>query len=83
MSALDSFHCSCTLIVQFQRVSNRSKSTVNTKKRWEICSNLTVKTYQNDVIDIVLVSLLFILKIFHITFSNVSIVEFEDLTIYV
>ena len=83
MSALDSFHCSCTLIVQFQRASNRSKSTVNTKKRWKLCSNLTVKTYQNDVIDIVLVSLLFILKIFHITFSTVSVVAFEDLTIYV
>ena len=65
MSALDSFHCSCTLIVQFQQASNCSKSTVNTRKRCAICSYLTVKTYQIEVIDIVLVSLLLTLDIFH------------------
>ena len=65
VSALDRFHCSCTLIVQFQQASNCSKSTVNTRKRCAICSYLTVKTYQIDVIDIVLVSLLLTLDIFH------------------
>ena len=65
VSALDRFHCSCTLINQFQQASNCSKSTVNTRKRCAICSYLTVKTYQIDVIDIVLVSLLLTLDIFH------------------
>ena len=65
MSALDSFHCSCTLIVQFQQGFNCLKSAENNRKRCEICSNLTIKTHQNDVIDIVLVSLLLTLNIFH------------------
>ena len=65
VSALDSFYCSCTIIVQFQQASNCSKSTVNTRKRCEICSDLTIKRYHNDVIDIVLVSLFSTLNIFH------------------
>ena len=58
------------LIVQFQQASNCSKSTVKTRKRCKICFNqryyirfiLTIKTH---VIDIVLVSSLLTLKIFH------------------
>ena len=58
------FSLQSTLIIQFQQASNCSKLTVNTRKRCEICSNLTITTYQNDVIDIVLVSLLLALNIF-------------------
>ena len=62
----------CTLIVQFQQASDCSKSTVNTRKRckmgfnqrYYIGFNLTVKTHQNGVINIVLVSLLLTLNIF-------------------
>ena len=40
---LDSFPCSCTLLVQFQQATNCSKSTVNIRKRCEICSKLIIK----------------------------------------
>ena len=70
------FSVQCTLIIQFQQVSNCSKLTVSNRKRFEICSNLTIKTYQNDFVDIVLVSLLLV-------FSTVPIVDFEDPTVYV
>ena len=70
------FSLQCTLIIQFQQVSNCSKLTINNRKRFEICSNLTIKTYQNDFVDIVLVSLLLV-------FSTVPIVDFEDPTVYV
>ena len=56
---------SCTLIVQFQQGSNCSKSAVNNRKRCEICSSLTIKLHQNNIIYIVLVSLLLNLNIFH------------------
>ena len=39
------FSLQSTLIIQFQQASNCSKLTVNTRKRCEICSNLTIKTY--------------------------------------
>ena len=55
----------CTLIIQFQQASNCSKLTVNTRKKREICSDLTITTYQNNAIDIVLVSLLLALNIFY------------------
>ena len=64
MSNLKSFHCSFTLIVQFQPASNCLKSTVNTRRRCEICSKSTIK-HQNQVIDIVVVSLSITLSIFH------------------
>ena len=59
------FSLQCTLMIQFQQASNCSKSKVNTRKRFEICSDLTIKTYQNDVIDIGLVSLLLALIMFY------------------
>ena len=59
------FSLQCTLIIQFQQASNSSKLTVNNRKRCEICSSLTIKTYQNDAIDIVLVSLLLASNIFY------------------
>ena len=59
------FSQSCTLIIQFQQAPNCSKLTVNTRKRCEICFNLTMKSYQNDVIYVVLVSLLLALNIFY------------------
>ena len=59
------FQLQYTLIIQFQQASNSSKLTVSNRKRCEICSNLTIKTYQNDVIDIVLVSLWLALNIFY------------------
>ena len=59
------FLLQCTLIIQFQQASNCSKLTANTRKGCEICSNLTITTYQNDVIDIVLVFLLLALDIFY------------------
>ena len=59
------FSQSCTLIIQFQQAPNCSKLTVNTRKRCEICFNLTIKSHQNDLIDIVLVSLLLALNIFY------------------
>ena len=62
---LKQFSLQCTLIIQFQQASTCSQLTANTRKRCEICSNLTIKTYQNDVIDIVLVSLLLTLNIFY------------------
>ena len=65
VSALDSFHCISTLIVQFQQGSYCSKSAVRNRKTHEICSNLTTKMHQNNVSDIALVSLLLILNIFH------------------
>ena len=60
---LRQFSLQCTLIIQLQQASNCSNLTVNTRKRCEICSNLTITMYQNDVIDIVLVSLLWALNI--------------------
>ena len=65
------FLLQCTLIIQFQQASNCSKLTANTRKGCEICSNLTITTYQNDVIDIVLVSLLLALNIFYNFFYSV------------
>ena len=62
---LKQFSLQCTLIIQFQQASTCSQLTANTRKRCEICSNLTIKTYQKDVIDIVLVSLLLTLNIFY------------------
>ena len=59
------FLLQCTLKIQFQKASNCSKLTVNTRKKCEICSNLTITTYQNNAIDIVLVSLLLALNIFY------------------
>ena len=53
------------LITQFQQASNCSKLTVNTRKRCEIYFNLTIKSYQNDVIYVVVVSLLLALNIFY------------------
>ena len=47
----------------------------NTRKRWEICSKLTIKTPERRH-DVVLVFLLSTLNIFH-TFSNVYIVDFQ------
>ena len=67
MPTLDSFHCSHTLIVQFQHATNCSKLTVKLEKRCETCSKLTIKT-PKQVIDIVLVSSLLTLNIFHIFF---------------
>ena len=58
------FSLQSAIIVQLQQASICSKSTVNTRKRCEICSNLTITTYQNDVIDIGMVSLLLALNIF-------------------
>ena len=40
----------------------------NTKKRCEICSNLTIKTPERRQCDVALVSLLLTLNIFHILF---------------
>ena len=53
------------LITQFQQPSNCSKLTVNTRKRCEICFNLTITKYQNDVFAIVLVFLLLAFNIFY------------------
>ena len=61
------FHINSSISAAF----NCSKSTVNTKKRYIICSNLTRNTFQNEVIDIVLVSLLLTLNIFHNFFYSV------------
>ena len=74
MSGLDSFHRSCTLIVQFQQATNCSKSTVDTRKRCEICSKITIKTpkRRNWLIDIVLVSL------FLLSFPTFSIFDFKQ-----
>ena len=54
----------------------------NTRKRCELCSNLT-KKYQSDVNGVVLVFLSLTLNIFleHITFSSVFIVEFEQVNV--
>ena len=41
------------------------KVAVNNRKRCEICSSLTIKLHQNNIISIVLVSLLLNLNIFH------------------
>ena len=59
------FSLQCTSIIQFQQASNCSMLTVNTRKRCEICSGLTIMTYQNGVTDIVLVSLLLAWYIFY------------------
>ena len=40
----------------------------NTRKRCEICSNLTIKTPERRQCDVALVSLLLTLNIFHILF---------------
>ena len=64
VSTVNSFYCSCTLIVQFQPSNNCSKSTVNTRKRCEKCSKSAINT-QNEVIDNVLVSLSLTLNIFY------------------
>ena len=56
--SLDSFHCRCTLKVQIQQPASCSKSTVNTRKRCEICSKLTKKTRKRRY-------LLLTLNIFH------------------
>ena len=59
------FSLPCTLMIQAQQVSMCSKLTVDNRKRCETCSNLTTKTYQYNVIDIVLVSLLLAFNIFY------------------
>ena len=76
------FSLQCTLIIQFQQVSNCSKLTVNNRKRCEICSDLTITTYQNDVVDFVLVSLLLAFNILY-NFFYCFYFDFEDPTVYV
>ena len=61
---LDSLYCSYTLIVHFQQESNCWKSTLKLDKSCEICSQSTIR-YQNEVIDIIMVSLLLTLNIYH------------------
>ena len=57
------------------QVNNR-----NTKKRCEICSQLTIK-YQNDVIDVVLVFLYLTLNIFLTLFYIFSVADFEQVNV--
>ena len=48
--------------IYFLSVNNKNR------KRWKICSKLTIKKLQKDVIDFILVFLLITLNIFHIFF---------------
>ena len=48
--------------IYFFKVNNR-----NTRKSWEVCSELTIRK-QKDVIDVIVVFLLLILNMFYIFF---------------
>ena len=66
------------LVVNAQLKFTCSYSTIETLEKG-VCSKLAIK-HQNDVTDVVLVFLLLTLNIFH-KFSNVSIVDFEQVNI--